>query len=133
MRSARNREPLSLAPVALLLTAGFAADFAQENARLSNPSPIYGAYFLAVCRATHIYPRVRLPAACCSKLLATGLTAVFAIQAFPLTGVTPAFVGYAGSSIVANFVSLALLALISDRARRETGAPGRTALALEAA
>ncbi len=61
MSSARNRELAALVPVALLLTAGFAAVFAQEETRLGNLSLIYGAYFLAVCVATHVFLRIRLP------------------------------------------------------------------------
>jgi cell division protein FtsW (lipid II flippase) len=58
---ARNRELLALIPVALLLTAGFAAVFAQDHSKLGNLSYTYGAYFFAVCLATHIYLRIRLP------------------------------------------------------------------------
>jgi cell division protein FtsW (lipid II flippase) len=61
LSSARNRELGALVPVAILLTAGFAAVFAQEDTRLDNLSLIYGAYFLAVCVATHVYLRIRLP------------------------------------------------------------------------
>ncbi|MGN6254048.1 MAG: FtsW/RodA/SpoVE family cell cycle protein [Solirubrobacterales bacterium] len=61
MTSARNRELVALVPVALLLTAGFAAVFSQESAKLGNLSLTYGAYFFAVCLATHVFLRFRLP------------------------------------------------------------------------
>ena len=67
-----------------------------------------------------------------SKLLAAGLTIALGLQVFlivggivraaPLTGITLPYVSYGGSSLVANWVALALLLSISDRARREAQA-----------
>ena len=63
-----------------------------------------------------------------SKLLAAGLTAALAIQTFiiiggvtgliPLTGITLPFVSYGGSSIVANFLLLGLLLVVSNHVNR---------------
>ncbi len=64
-----------------------------------------------------------------SKLLAAGLTFGFALQTFiivggilrliPLTGITLPFVSYGGSSVVANFLVLAGLLLVSHRANSQ--------------
>lgn len=86
MTSARNRELLALVPVAILLTAGFAGVFSQENEQLGNLSLIYGAYFLAVCLATHIFLRIRLPNAdpylfpLVATLTAFGLVMIYRID-----------------------------------------------------
>jgi cell division protein FtsW (lipid II flippase) len=66
-----------------------------------------------------------------SKLLAVGLTFAFALQTFiivggilgiiPLTGITLPFVSYGGSSVLGNFILLAGLVLVSNRANAKRG------------
>jgi cell division protein FtsW (lipid II flippase) len=63
-----------------------------------------------------------------SKLLATGLAATLGFQVviivggvlrlFPLTGITLPFVSYGGSSLVTNFLLVALVWAISGERRR---------------
>ncbi|HET8977824.1 MAG TPA: FtsW/RodA/SpoVE family cell cycle protein [Solirubrobacteraceae bacterium] len=108
--------------------------FAQTDmiyAVITNELGLFGATALIITYLLFIYRGFKaatLARDSFSTLLATGLSAVFALQVFvivggvtrviPLTGVTLPFISYGGASIVANFVLLALLLLVSDRARR---------------
>src|SRR5947209_19248231 len=57
----RNRELLALIPSSLLVTAGFAGVFVQRSNALSNVSLTYGAIFLGLCVAGHVFIRATLP------------------------------------------------------------------------
>jgi peptidoglycan glycosyltransferase len=92
-----------------------------EELGLIGTTAIVVAFLLMVGAGLRIAIRATVPF---DKLLATGLTAILGFQAFiiiggvtrlvPLTGITLPFVSYGGSSLVANYVLLALLLRISD-------------------
>jgi cell division protein FtsW (lipid II flippase) len=79
---------------------------------------------------SHVVKLVLLRCADCmfEKLLAVGLTVIVDVQAFiilagvlrvlPLTGVTLPFMSYGGSSLVANYMLLALLIAVSHSSAR---------------
>lgn len=91
-----------------------------EELGLPATTAILIAFILMVGSGLRIALQARNPF---DKLLATGLTAIMGFQAFiiiggvirlvPLTGITLPFVSYGGSSLVANYVLLALLMRIS--------------------
>jgi cell division protein FtsW (lipid II flippase) len=72
-----------------------------------------------------------------NKLFAAGIATIIGMQTFliiggvtrviPLTGISLPFVSYGGSSLIANFVLLAILMRLSDDSARAQPSPGALA------
>ncbi len=94
-----------------------------EEMGLAGTTMILGAFLLLAGAGFRVATRSEDPFA---KLLACGLTTLMAVQSFlimagvvrllPLTGVTLPFVSYGGSSLISNWILLALLVRCSDEA-----------------
>jgi len=103
-----------------------------EELGLLGTSAVIVAFVLIVASGLRIAMRADQPF---EQLLAAGLTVIIGLQAFiiiggvtrlvPLTGLTLPFMSYGGSSLLANYVLLAMLIRVSDdtaqRARRQAG------------
>lgn len=100
-----------------------------EELGLVGATGVLVGYLLIIGAGLRIALRTEVPF---ERLLATGLTVLIGVQSFiimagvtrllPLTGVTLPFMSYGGSSLVANYVLIALLLRISDdTAQREAG------------
>jgi peptidoglycan glycosyltransferase len=101
-----------------------------EELGLLGTAAILMAFLLMVGAGLRIAMRVESPF---EKLLAAGLTAIIGLQTFiilggvtrlvPLTGITLPFVSYGGSSLISNYILLALLLRISDDHHERTVRP----------
>lgn len=97
-----------------------------EELGLFGAAALLAAYLLVVGTGLRIAVRCDRPF---EKLLAAGLSLIIGVQVFvivggvtriiPLTGITLPFVSYGGSSLIANYILLALLLRISN----DTSAP----------
>jgi len=103
------------------VTTDFIFAAVGEELGLLGTAAVVIAFLLMVGTGLRIALRADSPF---EKLLATGLTTIIGMQSFiiiggvtrlvPLTGITLPFVSYGGSSLLANYVLLALLLRVSD-------------------
>lgn len=116
------------------LGAGFSQTIPEVHtdfifATIASELGLVGAVVVLLAFLIFVYRGIKismLAADDASKLLAFGLTSMFAIQtlvivggatkAIPLTGITLPFVSYGGSSVVGNFLLTAMLLVISEKA-----------------
>ncbi|MGH2705759.1 MAG: FtsW/RodA/SpoVE family cell cycle protein [Actinomycetota bacterium] len=99
-----------------------------EELGLVGTAAVLTAYALFSARGFGLATRARDDF---SKLLVAGLSTVFTFQTLliiagvtnlvPLTGVTLPFMSYGGSSLLSNFVLVALLVRVSDEVGRQVG------------
>jgi peptidoglycan glycosyltransferase len=107
-----------------------------EELGLAGATLILAAYLLFVGSGLRVAASTEEPF---DKLLAVGLTFLIGLQAFiiiagvvrllPLTGVTLPFISYGGSSLIANYVLLALLLRISHDSAQRSAERARKAAA----
>ena len=104
-----------------------------EELGLLGTAAVLLCFILLVARGFHIAMNARTDF---GQLLAAGLTTIFGIQTIiilggvtrllPLTGITLPFMSFGGSSLLSNFVLVAILARISHQNTSEPG-PAHTA------